>query len=729
MRTTGILIRKRLTWLFLLCTAAFLALIGRLAWIQFVQGDYLQQKALEVRMREVPVEAKRGTIFDRNGKELVTSVSADSVYAIPHMVGDPGRAAELLAPVLEMDAGKVYKIITRKSSYEWIKRKIGPEAAARIKELKLEGIHLVEESRRFYRHETLAPHLLGFTGVDNQGLMGIEKSYDDILRGKPGRILVEHDAAGRSVPDSLHRYLPPEQGNHLVLALDENIQYFVERELDKVVAVYRPKLAVAIVMDTRTGEVLAMGNRPTFNSNNWHDVPRHVWDRNPAIWYNYEPGSTFKIITTSAAISENIVKPEDRFFDPGYAQVADRRIKCWKGGGHGSQNFEEVVMNSCNPGFVEVGLRIGKEKFYNYVRSFGFGEKTGIDLAGEAKGIMINEKSATNLNIATMAIGQSIAVTPIQLLSATCAVANGGTLLKPQLIKEIRDSRGNTVKTFGPEPIRRVMSKESADRVKALLENVVARGTGRNAFVEGYRVAGKTGTAQVVGESGGYVSGRYVASFTGFAPVDNPRVAIVVMIAEPQGGVYYGGVVAAPVFQAIMRDTLHYLGLPGDPNLIKPPDPARWYETPRVKVQVPNVVNYPLQEAVRILRSQGLSFQTTGSGSIVYNQVPRGGAEAMSDVSVLLDLNPPKTGDHTEGVTVPNLSGLTEKEVRDLLEDMGLILEPLGTGLVYSQSPVPGSRTPRGSTVRVQFRPPGTEPPNAPGLVPGVAYGSGVFMD
>ncbi|MFZ5631878.1 MAG: stage V sporulation protein D [Bacillota bacterium] len=728
MRTTGILIRKRLTWLFLLCAVAFVALIGRLAWIQFVQGDYLQEKALEVRMRDVPVEAKRGSIYDRNGKELVTSVSSDSVYTIPYQVKDPRRAADLLAPVLEMDAERLYKILTRKSCYEWVKRKISPEAAARIKDLKLEGIHLVEESRRFYRHETLAPHLLGFTGVDNQGLMGIEKTYDDILRGKPGRILVEHDAAGRSVPDPIHRYFPPEQGNHLVLTLDENIQYFVERELDKVVAAYRPKLAVAVVMDPRTGEVLAMGNRPTFNSNNWNDVPRQVWDRNPAIWYNYEPGSTFKIITTSAAINEKVVKPADRFFDPGYAKVADRRIRCWKGGGHGSLSFEEVVLNSCNPGFVEVGLRVGRERFYKYVRAFGFGEKTGIELAGEAKGIVINEKDATNLNIATMSIGQSIAVTPIQLLSATCAVANGGTLLKPQLVKEIKDSRGKTVKTFKPEPIRTVMTREASDQVKALLENVVSKGTGRNAYVEGYRVAGKTGTAQVVGESGGYVSGRYVASFTGFAPLENPRVAVVVMMAEPQGGVYYGGVVAAPVFQAIMRDTLHYLGIPGDPNLIKPPDPARWYEVPRVKVQVPNVVNYPVHEAIRILRAHGLSFQTRGDGAVVYSQIPRGGAEAMSDVSVLLDLNPPKAGDKGEGVTVPNLSGLTEKEVRDLLENMGLILEPVGTGLAWSQEPQPGRKVARGTAVKVEFRPPGLNDANVPGTVPGTAYGN-VFMD
>jgi stage V sporulation protein D (sporulation-specific penicillin-binding protein) len=533
---------------------------------------------------------------------------------------------------------------------------------------------------------------------------------------------VEHDAAGRNVPDPIHRYYPPQQGNSLVLTLDTNIQYFVERELDKVVARYSPKLAVAVVMDPRTGEVLAMGNRPTFNSNNWNDVPRSVWDRNPSIWYNYEPGSTFKIITTSAAINENIVRPSDRFYDPGFVNVADRRIKCWKGGGHGSQSFEEVVMNSCNPGFVDVGLRVGRDNFYKYIKAFGFGEKTGIDLAGEAKGIVINQQKATNLNIATMAIGQSIAVTPIQLLTAACAVANGGTLYKPHLVREIKDNKGKTVKAIGPEPLRSILSGEKADQIKGLLENVVSKGTGRNAYVEGYRVAGKTGTAQVVGESGGYVSGRYVASFVGFAPVENPQVAVLIMIAEPQGGVYYGGVVAAPVFQAIMRDTLHYLSIPENPNLIKPPDPASWYEAPRIKVQVPGVVNYPVHEAIRILRSQGLSFQTRGSGAIVYGQVPRGGSEVMSDVSVLLELDPPPSEQGSEGVTVPNLSGLTEKEVRDLLENMGLILESAGTGLAASQEPGPGGKVPRGTAIKVQFSPPGREGAALPEAAPGRAY-------
>lgn len=717
MRTTNILIRRRLTLLFLLASLVLLALAGRLAWIQFVLADELQKKALEVRMRDIPVEAKRGNIYDRNGGELVTSVSADSLYAIPYLVKEPRRAAEQLAPLLDMNVERLYQILTRQSCYEWIARKLDSQTAEKIKQLKLSGVFFVEESKRHYAFPSLAPHVLGFTGVDNQGLMGIEKTFDRELQGTPGRIVVEQDASGRDVPGALHKYISPRPGNSLVLTLDKTIQQFVERELDQVVAKYHPKLAVIIVMDPRTGEILAIGNRPAFNSADWMTAPRQVWDRNQAIWYNYEPGSTFKIITTAAAISEGVVKTDDQFFDPGYIKVADRYIRCWADGGHGSQTFEQVVMNSCNPGFVEVGLRLGRERFYRYVKDFGFGEPTGIDLPGEASGIMIAEKKATNLNLATMAIGQSIAVTPIQLLTAVCAVANGGTLMRPHIVKEIRDPSGNVITKFQPEPVRRVLSPEKARQVAELLQSVVMKGTGRNAFVDGYRVAGKTGTAQVVGESGGYVSGKYVASFTGFAPADNPRIAALVMVAEPQGGIYYGSQVAAPVFREVARDALHYLQVPETPGLEKPKDPFVYYDQPRVKVRVPNVVNYPLESAQNILREAGLAFQVRGEGRIIQEQTPSAGAEVLSGTSVILNLQPP-AGNLTGGrVTVPNLTGLTIPEVAALLGDMDLGLDAAGLGQAISQKPGPGEKVPRGTTVRVEFKPEPNAPPTAARLL------------
>ncbi|CCO08719.1 stage V sporulation protein D [Desulforamulus hydrothermalis] len=708
MKTTSIVIRRRITGLFLLAAAFLSCIILRLAWVQIVKGDEYRQKGIINRMRDVPVEAKRGSILDRNGNELVTSVSADSVYAIPNHIKNPDEVAVQIAPLLGMDVNKVKTIITRKSRFEWLKRKVDYETSQKIKALKIEGIGFAEESKRYYKQETLAPHILGFTGTDNQGLMGMEAAFDEELKGIPGRIVIEHDAAGREIPQALHQYIPPSQGNNLVLTLDQTIQHFVERELDKIVVAHRPKTAVIIVMDPQTGEVLAMGNRPTFNPNKWREAPQQVWDRNPAIWYNYEPGSTFKIVTAAAALEENAVKPSDRFYCPGYIQVADRKIRCWKDGGHGSQSFEEVVQNSCNPGFIQTGLNLGKEKFYKYIRAFGFGQPTGIGLPGEAKGIIIRENDATNLNIATMSIGQSIAVTPIQLLSAVCAVANGGKLMKPQLVKRVEDQKGNVIKEYKPEMIRQVISAETARLTGQLLENVVFKGTGKNAFVEGYRAAGKTGTAQVVAERGGYASGKYVASFVGFAPVNDPKIAVLIMIAEPQGGAYYGGVVAAPVFSPLALDILRYLGVPEQKNLPKPKTNPWEVEQERIEVAVPNVVNLPLDEAQKTLREAGLAFETRGQGRVVYGQIPESGALVLSGTTVILDLAGTADAKNKQGeqVSIPDLKGMTIREAGNLLESIGLKLEPVGSGLAVTQSPAPGQKLPRGSTVKVEFKPP-----------------------
>lgn len=706
MKTTNILIRRRITWLFLIGAVLLSLIIFRLAWIQFVRGDELRQKGIVNRMRDVPVEAKRGSILDRNGNELVTSISADSVYVIPSHVKNPEQVASQLAPILGMDEEKVKGILTKKSRFEWIKRKVDFETSQKIKELKLKGIGFAEESKRYYKQEALAPHILGFTGTDNQGLMGMEAAFEDELKGVPGRIVIEHDAAGREIPHALHQYIPPTQGNNLILTLDQTIQHFVERELDKIVATYNPRMAVIIVMDPKSGEILALGNRPTFNPNKWREVPQNVWDRNPAVWYNYEPGSTFKIFTASAALEENAVKTTDRFFDPGFYQVADRKIRCWKAGGHGSLSFEEVVQRSCNPGFIQTGLNLGKEQFYKYIRAYGFGTPTGIGLPGEAKGIIIPEKDATNLNIATMSIGQSIAVTPIQLLTAVNAVANNGVLMKPHLVKTIEDPKGKVIKEFAPEKVRQVISPETAKLTSQLLQNVVFNGTGINAFVDGYPAAGKTGTAQVVADRGGYASGKYVASFTGFAPVNDPKISVLIMIAEPQGGVYYGGLVAAPVFSTLALDILRYMGVPEQKDLPKPKTNPWEAEEERIEVAVPNVVNLPLEEAQKLLREADLAFATRGQGKIVYGQIPESGALVLTGTTVILDLTDSNNSKEGEQVSVPDLKGMSIREAGNILEGMGLKLEPAGTGLAETQNPAPGTKLSRGGTVKVQFKPP-----------------------
>lgn len=681
----------------------FSGLIFRLGWLQLVEGDRLRDEALEVRMRDVPVEAKRGTIYDRNNNELVTSVSVDSAYAFPPQILDKRDAADKIALALGMDKEEVYKKLTDNVGFVWLKRRIDYDSAQRLKSLAISGVELVEENRRFYHQESLAAHVLGFSGDDNQGLTGVESVYDKELRGVPGRIVIEKDAVGRNIPEALHKLIPPVPGQNLVLTIDQTIQFFVERELDKIVETHKPKLAVIIVMNPKTGEILAMGNRPTYNPGDWRNSPQSVWDHNPSIWYNYEPGSTYKIITAAAALEEGAVRPGDTFYDPGFIKVADRTINCWYDGGHGSQTFEEVCQNSCNPGFITVGLRLGKEKFYKYINAFGFGQKTGINLPGEEIGIEIPESEATELNIATMSIGQSIAVTPLQLISAASAVANGGVLLKPTLVKAITDADGQVVKEFKPEPVRQVISKNTSQTLMRLLTNVVSKGTGRNAFVEGYGAAGKTGTAQVV-EAGGYADGKYVASFAGFAPADDPQIAVLVMVAEPTGAMYFGSQVAAPAFRAIALDTLRYLRVPERPGLEKPKLPYV-FEQPIEKVNMPNVVNYPVEEAKKYLTNAGFVVQTAGEGEIVCKQTPQGGAVVSNGSVVVLELQPYDIG-AAEEITVPDLTGLSIKEAGSILEKLGLYLNPAGTGFAAGQQEKPGTKVRRGTTINVEFQPP-----------------------
>ena len=706
MRTTNILVRKRISILFLLAAVFLSILIFRLAWLQFIRGGELSSKSVEMRTTDVPVEAKRGSVYDRNGNELVTSISADSVYAIPKQIKNPEETAKKLAPYLKMDEQKLSKILSKNSAFEWVLRKrIDFETSQELKKMKLDGIGFVEESRRYYLHDTLAPQVLGFAGIDNQGLMGIEKTYEQELKGVPGRIVVEHDAAGNTVPQALHKYYAPKPGNNIVLTIDQSIQYFVERELDKVVDEYSPKNAIIIVMNPKTAEVLAMGSRPSFHSNDWSSAPQTTWDRNPAIWYNYEPGSTFKIITMSSALEEGTVKESDSFYDPGFIKVADRTIRCWKAGGHGAQTFADVVANSCNPGFIEVGLELGKERFYKYIKAFGFGDLTNLNLPGEANGILISEDKATNLNLATMSIGQSVAVTPIQLITAVCAALNGGNLMQPQLVKAINDSEGKVVKEFKPQKVRQVISKETSKEVRHLLEGVVMNGSGINAFVDGYGTGGKTGTAQVVGEKGGYVSGKYVASFIGFSPADDPEVVCLVVVSEPQTTAYYGSQVATPIYKNVVQDTLRYMGVPERPNIVKPKSRLVFYEEPEIWVNVPNVLNYPLEQAQEVLRGRGLAFKTSGSGNMVYGQTPGGGADVLSGTAVVLDLEQPKQSDPSV-IIMPDLRGLSIREAGNLLDKLGLKLESEGTGLAIAQSVAPGNKVTAGTVIKMVFAAP-----------------------
>lgn len=701
MKTTNLEIRKRIASLFFIFVAIISLLAVRFFWLQVIKGDELAEKALDNRMRDVPVKAKRGILYDRNGRELAISVSTDSVYAIPAEIRKSKREREIaqkLASVLGMDEEKIYEKLTRQVSWIWIKRQVDLDTSQQLRKLDLDGIGLSEESRRFYPKGKLASHVLGISGIDNNGLDGLDLYYDKLIGGTDGRIVIEHDAWGREIPEATHRYIPPTDGSSLILTIDETIQYIVERELDKAVELRQPKAAAVIVMDPKTGDILAMASRPNFDPNNYNDYPAGN-RRNFAVNDAYEPGSTMKIVTASAAMEEDVVSASDRFFCPGYIKVGKRTIRCAGGTSHGSMSLNEVVEHSCNVGFVTMGLRLGLDKYYRYLIAFGFGQKTGIDIPGEAKGIIVPQSRATQIDLATMSFGQANAVTPIQLVSAASAIANGGTLMKPHLLKNVLTSDGKVKSTVAPTKVHQVMSKETADELCLVLEGVVQNGSGRNAFIEGYRVAGKTGTAQKVGPDGRYLTSEYVASFLGFAPANNPRLVCMVVIDAPKGYPYYGGWVCAPVFREIMADSLRYLEVP------RTEMPKEEASTKIKTVTVPDVINLSIDEAVQTLRKAGLNAQVQGDGDLVWGQVPKAHTGAKQNSRVIVYLSPVEQQEGAGQVTVPDLEGKSIKEVARVLSQLGLHLSPDGYGLAFQQTPQAGTRVPVGSTIKVSFQP------------------------
>ncbi|MBE3572248.1 MAG: stage V sporulation protein D [Moorella humiferrea] len=701
---TNINIRKRLAFVFFLLAMGLTAVIFRLAWLQLVKGNELQQKALENRLNPMPVTAQRGVIYDRNRHELAISIATDYIGAFPPEIKESGRAEEIaakLSAILGIPADKILEKITRNTGFEFIERQVEFDKAQKIKDLKLPGIEVVPESRRYYPNGMLAAHVLGFAGIDNQGLEGLEAMYDKELSGEDGKIVLEFDALGHEIPRATHRYIPPQNGHSLVLTIDQTIQYIAERELDKIMASpTKPRKANIVVMDPKTGEILAMASRPAFDPNNYGKYPNSVWG-NPLVRDAYEPGSAFKIITAAAALEEGVVSPTDRFYDPGYIKVGPDTINCWLPGGHGSESFVEGVKNSCNPVFVQVALRLEEKKaglFYDYIKAFGFGAPTGIDITGEGTGLLIPFNELKPINIATIGIGQGIAVTPIQLITAVAAVANGGQLVRPHLVKEILDNKGNVVKKYEPEVIRRVISPATAKRLSEMLEAVVSEGTGRNAYIPGYRVGGKTGTAQKAGP-GGYMEGKYVASFIGFAPVNDPRLVALVTIDEPQGYPYYGGTVAAPIFQRVVSDALHYLKVPPQYDSGK-----KEGEVSPAPVTVPNVIGKDLAAARAELEMAGLAVRVEGGSGEVIAQVPKGGAVVPAGTHVILYLK----GDPAKPL-VPDVAGLRVNDAAAVLEAYGLILVPDGSGQAAGQDPPAGTAVPPGTKVRVRFIEPSLE--------------------
>ncbi|WP_044642469.1 stage V sporulation protein D [Risungbinella massiliensis] len=635
MRTPDTKVKKRLFLILLVASFVFLTLIGRLSFVQLVQGKWLMEKAEDLGSRDIPFEPRRGKILDRNGQDLTYNISTPSVMAIPAQVKDPARTAKELANILGAPEKKIYDQITKRALNVYLKpegKKISEEKAKLIQGLRLPGIAVIEDSKRHYPYETLAAHILGFTGIDNQGLAGLELVYDKRLQGVKGKVSFSSNARGERLPGGQDSFTPPKDGLNLQLTIDRTIQQVIEREMDQAMAQYKPENVIAIAMSPKTGEILGISSRPNFRPDQYQKTDPIVYNRNLPIWKTYEPGSTFKIITLAAALEEKKVSLTEGFHDPGFVEVGGARLRCWKAGGHGHQTFLEVVENSCNPGFVNLGNRLGKEKLMEYIKKFGFGQKTGIDLNGEAKGILFRPERMGPVELATTAFGQGVSVTPIQQVVAVAAAVNGGKLLEPHLAKAWIDPKTNkVVEEVQPEVKAQVISEETSKIVRESLESVVARGTGRRAFIDGYRVGGKTGTAQKVGPNGTYLQGNYIVSFIGFAPADDPEIVVYVAVDHPQG-IQFGGVVAAPIVRKILDDSLRHLQIPKRENQIPPEDaPA----IPKL-VEVPNLIGEDLQKVRTSLYD--FPLEVVGEGKQILDQMPVSGTRVEEGSAIRIYL-------------------------------------------------------------------------------------------
>ena len=635
MRVSNVTVRKRLLLFFLIGLLIFFIIDFRLGYVQLYLGNVLTGKAKDSWSRNITFEPKRGEIIDRNGVALATNLSAPTIYVVPRQLENPQETAEKLAAALDMKVDETYKEITQQQSSVRLSkgRKISHEKAKEIKALELKGVYIAEDSKRYYPFGEYLSHVLGFTGIDNQGLMGVELSYDEQLRGDRGYVRFYADAKGKRMENMVDDYRAPINGQDLQLTIDSKIQTIVEREMDIAEATYNPDGIIGIVMNPKNGEILAMASRPTFHPSNYQEVSSEVYNRNLPVWSTYEPGSTFKIITLAAALEEKKVDlHNDSFYDDGAVEVGGASLRCWKRGGHGSQTFLEVVQNSCNPGFVELGNRLGKEKLFSYIKKFGFGQKTGIDLAGEGTGILFSLDRVGPIEQATTAFGQGVSVTPIQQVAAVSAAVNGGILYTPYIAKQLVDPlTGDITEVNGPEQKRRVISEETSKQVREALESVVALGSGKGAYIENYRVGGKTGTAQKV-KDGRYIENNHIVSFIGFAPADDPELVVYIAVDNPKGTIQFGGVVAAPIVGNIMEDALLELGVkPRKGGLEKE---KAWNDP--VMFEIPDLIGMEMDE----LRTQliNLNIDVSGKGSKVVKQSPEAGVKVKEGATIRLYL-------------------------------------------------------------------------------------------
>lgn len=553
-------------------TCAFLiltGLIGRLVYLMVFDAEYYQKRAEDLHKRERKIKAARGEIVDRNGVVLATNKTVCTISVIHSQIKEPERVTEILAKELEMDQAEVRKRVEKVSSMEKVKTNVEKEVGDKIREYNLDGVKADEDYKRYYPYDSLASKVLGFTGGDNQGIIGLEVKYEETLKGSNGTILTTTDARGIELDAVAEGRIEPVAGKTLEISMDYNIQKYCEQAAEKVMREKQADGVSILLMNPQNGEILSMVNVPEFNLNdpfelNTGEEPEgeKLQDALNAMWRNrcindtYEPGSTFKIITSAACLEEGVVTPEDTFSCPGYRMVEDRRIRCHKVGGHGSETFVQGIQNSCNPVFIDIGLRLGAERFYDYFQQFGLLDLTGIDLPGEAGTIMHQVENIGLVELATISFGQSFQVTPVQMAVTVSSIINGGRRVTPHFGKAVLDREGNVLETLSYEERSGVVSEKTSKTMQTLLEGVVANGSGKNAYIEGYSIGGKTATSQTLPRS----ANKYISSFIGFAPAEDPQVLGMVVIHNPQG-IYYGGTIAAPVLRSIFDNVLPYLGI------------------------------------------------------------------------------------------------------------------------------------------------------------------------
>lgn len=711
-------IKRRMFMVLCILFVLFFLLTVRLTYLMVFQSEKYKSIANEQWTSQVKIDAKRGKILDRNGNELALSANVYRVdldmntlrTTMSNKKLTQDQVAEKLSKALDMDVKDVNTVLNKKLksglplATAILARRIEKENADKVRALNLLGVNISEDTKRYYPNGNFLSQVIGHTNSDGVGLTGVELKYDSYLKGKAGELVSETDQKSQYLPYTISKYTKPENGKDVVLTIDEMIQHFAEKAALDAMKVNKAKAVSIIVMDPNTGEILAMANTPGYDLNNpWKDGASYdelqaSW-RNRAVSDTFEPGSIFKVITASAALSEKVVNEKSSFNCTGSLKVGGRTIRCWKTSGHGQQNFIDILKNSCNVGFMKVGALLGKERLNKYIYNFGLGKKTGVDLPGEASGIVKSTKTITESDLATISFGQTDTVSCIQYLTAFNAVANGGTLITPHVMKKIVGYDDNDNENYKQEYSnynkRKILDSEVAKTLRGYLEQVVSKGGGAKAFIDGYHIAGKTGTAQKISGKGTYADGKYIASFVGMAPADNPKVTVMISIDEPDPSNYYAGQIAAPVAKQIFYDIFNYYSIKSDAS------PEDTKNSLLKDIMIPEVRGLLVENAKKLLRENHLDFQIEGTGKYITKIVPAPGMYVKEGTKLLLYSD--NKDNYNKVVVVPNFVGMTKEKAEDVLKNLGLKGEFTGSGMVTEQSIAEGEEVNKGTAIKLNL--------------------------